>query len=212
SAGGPGGPGGPLLIGVRLQRGADREEVLVAVRSAIAELRGALPPRLELVERPPPPGQRARPPLVAGLRGPDRAVLRTIAVKLEAELRASNGISEIVRDPPLGEAEQTIRIDRDRAAQLGISSGEVAAAARAALGAGHLGALRSEGGRTRELVLRLDGSPTELLARVTVRAPRGELVPLSTIAAATTTVGEHLLRLDREPAIELSAYVAPGQP
>src|SRR5690606_21427508 len=90
SAGGPGGRGGPLLIGVRLQRGAGREEVLVVGRSAIAELRGALPPRLELVERPPPPRQRARPPLVAGLRGPDRAVLRTIAVKLEAELRASN--------------------------------------------------------------------------------------------------------------------------
>ena len=204
-----GDPGGPLRIGARIRQGADREAVFASVRSAIAGLRGELPPELVLVESRPPPSARAPAPLSVGVHGPDRAMLHAIAAKLESDLRASNVVSEIMRDPPLGRPEQTIDIDRDRAARLGISNAEVVAAARAALGTYPLGTLRS-GEREREIVLRVNGSVPEIVEAVTVRASRGELVSLSTITTITTTASGHLLRLDREPAIELSVHVDPG--
>lgn len=205
---------GPLSIGVRLQHGADREAVSASVRAAIADLYRELPPRLKIAERPGPPpgpGRRAPAPLVIGLRGPDLATLGTIAAKLESDLRASRAVSEIVRVPPPGRPELAVQIDRDRAAGLGVARAEVAAAARALLGADSLGTLRS-GDRELEIVLRLEGDLPELLARLSVRGASGELVPLSAVTTTTTTTSDHLLRLDRERAIELSAYVAPDQP
>lgn len=214
AAGAPGdagGPSGPLRIGVRLRQGADRRAVLASLRPAIAEIRALLPPGLALEEGAPPPGQRARPPLAVHLRGPDRATLQTIAAKLEADLRASDTASEIVRDPPPGPTELSITIDRARAAQLGLSTAALAAALRTVLGADPLGTLRDRG-RAHPIVLRLDGDPAELLASVTVRAPGGGRIPLSAAATLTTTSSEHLLRLDREPAIELALSVSPGPP
>ncbi|HWO17648.1 MAG TPA: efflux RND transporter permease subunit [Kofleriaceae bacterium] len=205
-------PGGPLALGMRLQQGADREEVLARVRAALADLRRALPPGFALVERPPPPVAPAPvpAPLAVSVRGPDRTVLRTIAAKLEADLRAAGGASEVTRDPPPGRPEQTIELDRARAAQLGISSAELAAATRALLSGEPLGTLRV-GGRERAIVLRLDGSVTERLAQTAVRTASGELVGLAAVATVTATLGEALLRVDGEPAIELSARVAPGE-
>jgi multidrug efflux pump subunit AcrB len=205
---------GPLSIGARLQRGADREEVLASVRSAIAELHRELPPRLKIVEssRPPPGAPRRAPaPLAISLRGPDRATLGTIAAKLESELRASNAVSEVARIPPPGRPEHTIDIDRARAAQLGIPIAEIAATTRALLGADPLGTLGS-GGRELEIVLRVEGDLPEILARVTVRASSGEHVPLSAVATITNTSSEHLLRIDRERAVELAVHAAPDQP
>jgi multidrug efflux pump subunit AcrB len=115
-----------------------------------------------------------------------------------------------VREPPPGAPEQTIDLDRAHAARLGISRAELASTLRAALDGDPIGALRS-GAHERDLVLRVHGSVAERLARARMRAPGGALVPLSAVAAARTSWSEHLLRLDREPAIELSAYVAPGR-
>lgn len=206
-----GDPEGPLLAGVRLQQGADREAVLASVRAALVDLRRELPPGLTLAERGPPPSVRPPAPLAVSLRGPDRAVLRTIAAKLESDLEADSGVSEITRAPPPGSPEQSITLDRAAIARLGIAHADLAATVRAALGTYPLGTLYA-GDRELSLVLRMDSSAPELLARVTVRATRGELVPLAVVATATTTSAEHLLRIDREPAIELSARIAPGAP
>lgn len=199
----------PLTIGLRLQQAARREEVRARVRAAIADLRRELPPGLTLAEIEPPPDERRPPPLAVSLRGPDRAQLRTAAAKLEADLRTTAGIAEVVRAPPPEQPAQTIDIDRDRAARLGVASAQIAATLRAVLGGAPVGTLR-DGAREHEIMLRITGDAPDLLARLTVRAARGGLVPLSEVATLRVTTSEHLLRLDREPAIELSARVAPG--
>lgn len=199
----------PLSLSLRLQQGARREEVLARVRAAIADLRGELPPGITLAPMEPPPDERRQASLSVSLRGPDRAELRKISAKLEADLRATAGIAEVVRAPPPEQPTQTIDIDRDRAARLGVASAQVASTLRAVLGGASVGTLR-EGPREHEIVLRIAGDSPELLARLTVRAGRGGLVPLSEVATLRLTASEHLLRLDRERAIELSARVATG--
>jgi len=214
--GGGGAPSGPLALlapDERSRRAAAREEVLGRVRVAAAELRAKLPEQVTLTERSAaPPGQRAAAPFALAVQGPDRAALRAIAAKLEGQLRASSAITEVTVAPEPGRPEQTLQIDRARAAQLGVSSEQIAATIHAALGGDSLGALHSDGaGRAAlEIVLRVDGSPADVLPRAAVRSARGELVPLSALATIAATSSEHLLRIDRSPAIELTVRLALG--
>ena len=186
-------------IAIRAQAGA--KHVLADVREAIAKL--DLPAGMTLVEILSPKPARKPPPLVATLTGPSLDELRAIADDYVARL-AKLGVSDIVRDPPEGEPEQTVRPDRERAAALGIPLPDIFATLAAA-GGDRVGRVLVDGA-PQPVVIKLPAGPLPL-DKLFVRSTRAAaLVPLSSIV--TVEAGQHqaIARRDGERMIALSIY------
>lgn len=204
--------GGPVMLGVRIRPGVDPAPVIAATRAAALEIAAALPPRCELAQAAAPalapaPADHGRGPFAisVAVRGPDWATLERLADKLERDLRTSRDlVLAVASDHRAGTTVQVISPDLDRAAALGVSPSEISTTVRGlTIGPGKL----RIGARTTPIVLRVglqDLGLTGTLDRVHARAARGELVPLSAIAAITTRPSVVLTRRDRERAITLS--------
>jgi multidrug efflux pump subunit AcrB len=193
----------PPALAIRAQAGAKNATVLAAVRDAIAKL--DLPAGMTLAEIPSPKPARPAPPLVATLTGPGLDELRTIAAAYTTRL-AELGIKDIVREPPEGEWEQTVRPDRERAAALGIPLPDIFATLAAA-GGDRVGRVVVDGAH-QPVVIKL-GAGQLPLDKLFVRSTRaGALVPLSSIVTVEAGQGHAIARRNRERMIALSIYAA----
>jgi len=104
-------------------------------------------------------------------------------------------------------------IDRDKAAQLGVSLTQLFEATRATFGALYINDFNRDG-RTYQVQLQAIGSARdqiEDLRNVFVRADTGELVPLNTLVTAEQTTGpEQVERFNSFPAIKIMGNPAAG--
>jgi multidrug efflux pump subunit AcrB len=173
----------PLQIGIHFQRGANRDRAATAIGEA---LRTDLPAGVTIDAAPPVP----RPPRVT-LIGDDRDALAQAADRVAREL-----VIVVPREPMV-----EMHVDRERAADLGISARDVARL----LGVVH-GVPLARVSESADLVMRLDGVE---LARVRdvlrVRGAQGALVPLSAVVTQRESYAEPVrVRIDRRPAVELA--------
>jgi hydrophobe/amphiphile efflux-1 (HAE1) family protein len=171
---------------------------------------------------------------VLGLNPPPiRGMSTAGGFELYVESRASadyRAIAEVVQrfvakaneDPALsnvqmmfsaGAPQVHLNIDRDKAAQLGVSLTQLFEATQATFGGLYINDI-SRDGRNYQVQLQAQGSARdeiEDLRNVTVRADTGELVPLNTLVSIEHTIGpEQVQRFNGFPAIRVIGNPAPG--
>jgi len=179
-------------------------------------------------------GSRVRDAFVLGINPPPIPGLSTtggfelyIESRADADYRniaevASQFIAKANQDPELkgvatlfsANAPQIhLDIDRDKAAQMGVSLTGLFEATQATFGAFYVNDFNRDG-RTYQVQVQAEGSARdeiEDLRKVSVRADTGELVPLNTLVNIEQTIGpEQVERFNSFPAIKVLGNPAPG--
>src|SRR5690606_30457398 len=93
--------------------------------------------------------------LTFSLRGPDLEALQALADEVMATMRATPGFVDVDSSAAVRKPEVRVRVDRRRAADLGVRAGEIAAALRTMIGGEPISKIR-EGAEQYDLWLRLE--------------------------------------------------------
>ena len=138
-------------------------------------------------------GQRGD-PLQFVVRGPDLNMVAELSQRIEKRLNQFDGLGRIDLDLQLNLPQLELRIDRERAAVLGLSSSEVAMAANVLSGGLDVAKYNDEPGDGERYDIRLKAADGELtrsedLGRIFLRNPAGELVRLDSVADFEETIG-----------------------
>ncbi len=157
-------------------------------------------------------GQRGY-PLEFSVRGSDWDLLTNQAGKLRDELTRSGLATDIDTDYQVGSPELQIQPERARTSNLGLSVQDVANTVSGLVGGITVGKY-SSAGRRLDVILRLVAGQRERpedIAKLRVRTPTGDLVPLSAVTTQQEkAVLQQINHADRERAITLFGNVAPG--
>ncbi|MBI5608386.1 MAG: efflux RND transporter permease subunit, partial [Deltaproteobacteria bacterium] len=162
-------------------------------------------------------------PLQVLVRGTDLALLERDAAAVESMLKAIPGVADINVTYAPGKPEQSVRIDRKKASDMGIPVALVARTLRAALEGEETGKLRVESGTSKEVKIRVrlrqnDRSSLEQLVRLqipippkTIMTPQGPMqiggfIPLGDIARIEPESSPQVIeRQDRARQIAVTA-------
>lgn len=141
------------------------------------------------------------------LRGPDLEALTQYADVLMARMRETPGLVDVDSSSAVRKPEVRVKIDRERAADLGVRAGEIAAALRTMVGGEPISKIR-EGAEQYDLWLRLEGEDRrdlDTLRRLPIAA-RGGLVRLEALAEFERDRGPAQIdRLGRIRQVEIGA-------
>ncbi|MBE0597992.1 MAG: efflux RND transporter permease subunit [Desulfuromonadales bacterium] len=148
------------------------------------------------------------------LQGPDIAVLDNLSRELMAGLEADPSYSGVTRDLEIGKPEVRVRIDREKAAEAGISVQDIATAVGALVGGVEVATFR-EGGKSYDVRLRLQAEQRQLpgdVQRLYLRSGSGELLDLSGFVTLEEGVGPSVInRLDRQRSATIYANLEGGK-
>ena len=153
-------------------------------------------------------------PVVAKLRGPDLAVLKTLAAKAETIMRGVPGTRDVTNPVAVDRTRIELGVDADKAALLGVAPGAVRRNVRLALVGEAAGRFRDGEGDSYNVVVRLplaDRQPVSALGLIYVPSTNGGAVPLRQIASPH--LGSAPARINRERQsrqVNLSSQVQPG--
>ncbi len=198
-------------IDVELTEAAEADEVLPAMREALAGLPGAS------VSIGQPIGHRLD-HLLSGVRaqvavkvfGPDLATLRATGERVRATLAGVPGMVDVSTEKQVLIPQVRVEVDREAAQRVGANVGELAAAVETAF-AGEVVAQVVEGQRAYDVVVRYpEGARADPRALESVLVPtRGGPVPLSSVARVVESVGPNqVVRENVQRRIVVSANVA----
>jgi HAE1 family hydrophobic/amphiphilic exporter-1 len=141
------------------------------------------------------------------VRGPDLEALTQYADVLMARMRETPGFVDVDSSSAVRKPEVRVKIDRERAADLGVRAGEIAAALRTMVGGEPISKIR-EGAEQYDLWLRLEGEDRRDLdtLRGLPIAARGGLVRLEALAEFERDRGPAQIdRLGRIRQVEIGA-------
>ena len=120
------------------------------------------------------------------------------------QLRAVNGFADIESSYDSGNPEVQLKVDRERAAEYGLSTAQVGSLVRLLINGQEATTFRGEGEEA-EIVVRLrpeDRSTVEDILSLNILSPQGQSIPLRTIATAEVTTGPtRIQRVDRQPTV-----------
>jgi HAE1 family hydrophobic/amphiphilic exporter-1 len=145
--------------------------------------------------------------LAFSLRGPDLEALTKYADVLMARMRETPGLVDVDSSSAVRKPEVRVKIDRERAADLGVRAGEIAAALRTMVGGEPISKIR-EGAEQYDLWLRLEGEDRRDLdaLRGLPIAARNGLVRLEALAEFERDRGPAQIdRLGRIRQVEIGA-------
>jgi HAE1 family hydrophobic/amphiphilic exporter-1 len=152
--------------------------------------------------------------LALEIRGHDRATMAAVAAMVVSQVEAVAGITDIRLGQEGGLPEYATRIDRARAADLGVSMRVIAETLETALGGTRAGSLQSAGTETRLWLQLKDAEQRSLdeLLSLSVAAGDGERIPLRTLVHFEATLGpEQIQRREQGRILTLLANVS-GRP
>ena len=153
-------------------------------------------------------------PVVAKLRGPDLAVLKTLSSQAEAIMRRVPGTRDVENPVAVDRTRLDLGVDADKAALLGVAPGAVRRTVRLALSGEPAGRFRDAEGDSYNVVVRLplaERQPVSALNAIYIPSTNGGAVPLRQIARPR--LDSSPARIDRERQsrqISLSSQVQPG--
>jgi hydrophobe/amphiphile efflux-1 (HAE1) family protein len=147
------------------------------------------------------------------MSGPDLEKLSVFAEKAEERLRKVPGAVDVDSTLVAGKPEVTVRIDREKAADLGVRVADIAATLRLLVG-GMKVSTYEEKGQEYEVHVRAEASfrtNVEGLSLMTVPSSRLGAVPLVDVVDLDRSTGpSEINRLNRRRQVTLLANVAPG--
>jgi len=214
----PGAVNGAMLI-VRFRPWEERTVSQQAVVAALQRQVATVPGARVLVGNPPSFGQRdAGVDLQFAMQAEDQASARALATRVQEALMATpvgrSRFSRIFNDADDSRPQLRIELDRDRAAQAGVSAGEVAEAL-SLLYAEPAVTTWEDRGESYDVILQAvagDRDAPDALDRILVRSGvTGSLVPLAALVRRSEVgVARVLPRLDRRSAVTVSVLRQPG--
>ncbi len=147
------------------------------------------------------------------LAGPDLRQLEAITTKMSPKIKAHPAVVDFDTNLIVGQPEVRVTIDRDRAADLGVSVSDVADSLRM-LVAGMKASTFPEGGEEYEIRIRAqDAARRDVagLSLMTVPSRKYGTVPLASVIQMTEGTGpSQVNRLGRQRQVTFMANVAPG--
>jgi len=147
------------------------------------------------------------------LQAPDNNELYSVAPKLLAELKKNPLITDVNSDQQTRNPQLTVQVDRDKAYALGLTAQQVSDSLYSAFGQRQVSTMYTP---SNEYYVILELEPPyqnnpDALSLLYVRAGDGKLIPLSTVAKVTPTLGPLTVNhLGQLPAVTLSFNLKPG--
>lgn len=175
-------------------------------RRALATIKGA-EVQVEKEEEGPPTG----PPVNIEISGKDLMVLGELATRVRGEIEGIPGLVDVKDNFVKGKPEIKVRVDKEKAALLGLDTLMIAYTVKAAVNGVKVGVFR-EGKDEYDILARLperDRRSMESLKRITVSGPKGEPVPLTSVAGVALSSGVGaIMRLDQKRVVTVSGDVS----
>jgi CzcA family heavy metal efflux pump len=176
-----------------------RHKVLNAIRGAEVQV--------EKEEEGPPTG----PPVNIEISGKDIYVLGDLAARVRKKIKDIPGLVDLKDNFVKGKPEIRVNVDKEKAALLGLDTYTIAYTVKAAINGVKVGVFR-EGKDEYDIIARLpdkDRHSMESLKRITVSGPRGEPIPLTSLAKVSLASGMGaIMRLDQKRVVTVSGDVS----
>ncbi|UOQ45378.1 efflux RND transporter permease subunit [Halobacillus salinarum] len=149
-------------------------------------------------------------PIQVKLNGPDYEVLEQLSSQVSYMIKDVDGISNPSSSTDEGRPEMNINVNREKAAQYGLSYQQVISQVQLAFN-GQIATRYKQGGDEIDVRLILpeeDRQTISDLEGMSVQTPTGNLIPLATIADLNQVQGpQTLLREDQQPQVNVEAEV-----
>ena len=188
-------------------RARPSSEIVNEVRQRIlATMKGA-EIQVEKEEEGPPTGK----PINIEISGKNILTLGELAARVRKEIRNIPGLVDLKDNFVKGKPEIRVRVDKEKAALLGLDTYTIAYTVKAAINGVKAGVYR-EGKDEYDIIARLperDRQSIENLKRITVSGPRGEPIPLTSLAEISLGSGiGAIMRLDQKRVVTISGDVS----
>ena len=188
---------------------ADSNDTMEAMRTKLVEALVGVEVRVEQQEMGPPTDA----PINVEISGENYEVLAGLANQLRGRMLNLPGLVDITDDYQSGLPEIDVRIDKERAALLGLNAYTIGRVIKAAVNGIKIGDYR-EGEDEYDITARLPDVQRETLPdilRLRIPDPMGNQVPLSSVARVQTTSGLAAIKhIDERRVITVSSNVTKG--
>jgi multidrug efflux pump subunit AcrB len=188
-------------------RSRPSSEIIKEVRQRILKTIQGAEVQVEKEEEGPPTGA----PINIEISGEDILVLGELAAKVRKEIRDIPGLVDLKDNFVKGKPEIRVRVDKEKAALLGLDTFTIAYTVKAAINGVKAGVYR-EGKDEYDIIARLperDRRSIESLKRITVSGPQGEPIPLTSLAEVSLGSGiGAIMRLDQKRVVTISGDVS----
>ena len=175
-------------------------------RKTLSAIKGA-EVQVEKEEEGPPTGA----PVNLEISGKDIHILGELAAKVRKEIKNIPGLVDLKDNFVKGKPEIRIRVDKEKSALMGLDTYTIAYTIKAAINGVKVGVYR-EGKDEYDIIARLperDRHSIENIKRLTVSGPKGEPIPLTSLAEITLTSGlGAIMRLDQKRVVTISGNVS----
>jgi len=172
----------------------------------LATMKGA-EVQVEKEEEGPPTGK----PINIEISGENILILGELAARVRQEIRNIPGLVDLKDNFVKGKPEIRVRVDKEKAALLGLDTYTIAYTVKAAINGVKAGVYR-EGKDEYDIIARLperDRQSIENLKRITVSGPMGEPIPLTSLAEISLGSGiGAIMRLDQKRVVTISGDVS----
>jgi HAE1 family hydrophobic/amphiphilic exporter-1 len=211
-----GGGGNSGFIFMRLKPRAERplsaDETIQELRPKLAQI-----PGMRVFLQNPPPirigGNLSKSQYQYTLQDPDTKELYRVAPELEAKMRGLPGLQDVTTDLLIKNPQVNVQIDRDKAASYGITPQAVEDALYSAYGNRQISTIYAPNNEYQvilELAPQFQADPSAI-SLIYIRAPNGQLVPLSSVATLTQNLGPLSVNHSGQlPAVTISFNLRPG--
>jgi multidrug efflux pump len=163
--------------------------------------------QVEKEEEGPPTG----PPINMEITGKDIHVLGELAAKIRKRIEDIPGLVDLKDNFVQGKPEIQVKVDKEKAALLGLDTYTIAYTVKAAINGVKVGVFR-EGKDEYDIIVRLpeqDRNSLKSLKRLSVSGPKGEPIPLTSVADVSLSSGiGAIMRLDQKRVVTVSGDVS----
>jgi CzcA family heavy metal efflux pump len=188
-------------------RSRPSSEIVDEVRQRILSNMKGAEIQVEKEEEGPPTGK----PINIEISGENILTLGQLAARVRKEIRRIPGLVDLKDNFVKGKPEIRVRVDKEKAALLGLDTYTIAYTVKAAINGVKAGVYR-EGKDEYDIIARLperDRKSIENLKRITVSGPMGEPIPLTSLAEISLGSGiGAIMRLDQKRVVTITGDVS----
>jgi multidrug efflux pump len=187
-------------------RSRPSSEIVAEIRNKLQKRIKGAEVRVDKEDMGPPTGKAIN----MEIYGPELDELGNLAAAVRERIKDISGMVDLKDDFIRGKPEITVDVDKEKAAVLGLSTYLIAYTVKTAVGGTKVGVYR-EGKNEYDIVARLpkkDRESIQAIERITVSGPKGEPIPLTSLAKVKLTSGMGAInRKDQKRVVTVSADV-----